>query len=460
MSKVRYDVAILGDSQPEGLLVAAGLVRKGLSVVIIPSSALDELPSEDLWPMILPAQVGSRRLDDLLFRAGFFRLEDSGLVASSFESQTVLKKNRLSFDGSFQRFSSELQREFPQWADTLIGLWESAKKSTEKNLRRAATEIENIQKKDPAFKEWMKAELISSLHPTSKEDGSTLYRRWLDYATKQGTKVYRIDPKLRQPFTNFLLDHCRKWGAHIWSEALHLKMSFSSVQLSPTTTSRYLILNGAGGGRYLSRNVLKNSTADTKQKLNERLNQWMYLDRIECPLTAIPEPLQEFCQIDFGLAVAGQSSERHLFTIRDPLRQEAVLLLGSWLPFEDNKAWVSQIEQGRQTLLKLAPFIPASAFKPIPSLLDLTEMRGECVRRGQADRLIPAVEKASSFKRILKSFTGLARFSNQPFSPYRRVFAVSPHYLPYRNRTASLEESLKLLDYFDKKRQKLSAAST
>jgi hypothetical protein len=188
MSRVGYDVAILGDSQPEGLFVAAGLVRKGLSVVIVPSTALDELPSEDLWPMILPAQVGARRLDDLLFRAGFFRLEDSGLVASQFESQTVLKKNRLSFDGSFQRFSAELQREFPRWAETMIRLWESAKKTTEKSLRRAALELESIQKRDPAFRDWLKAELTSSLHPASHEQMMTLMRRWLDYATKQGTK--------------------------------------------------------------------------------------------------------------------------------------------------------------------------------------------------------------------------------------------------------------------------------
>ena len=63
MEPITFDFAILGDNQPEGLLVAAGLLRKGFSVAIIKSSALEELPSEEEYSFELPAQFGVRRFE-------------------------------------------------------------------------------------------------------------------------------------------------------------------------------------------------------------------------------------------------------------------------------------------------------------------------------------------------------------------------------------------------------------
>jgi hypothetical protein len=177
------------------------------------------------------------------------------------------------------------------------------------------------------------------------------------------------------------------------------------------------------------------------------MNAWLYMDRLECPLGLIPEPLKEFCILEGG---------RLLHLRRDVLRDEAHLSLGTWLPFDESKPWTAHIERGRYVLSKLIPFLPTSAFRQIPSLLELTEMRGECIRRGQIERLQPApVEesRARTFMRWIRPQhreTGLIA---------RRVYSLSPHDLAFQNRMSSFEAALGLLDHFDERRKGLRPGS-
>ncbi|MDB5037327.1 MAG: hypothetical protein JWQ35_855, partial [Bacteriovoracaceae bacterium] len=267
----------------------------------------------------------------------------------------------------------------------------------------------------------------------------------------QESKAYRVDPKAKTPYHHFLLEHARKWGASVCSENVEIKSGWTLFQISQTIQSSRLILNGMGGGRVIAKSIAP--------KLSEKMKYWMYLDPIECPLAFIPEPLQEFSQIDFGDAISNTPSHRFLHLSVDRIRSEARLSLGSWLPFDDTKNWVSQIEKGRAALKKIIPFLPESTFKNIPPLLELTELRGECIRRGQTDRLTPEVGKEPAFKRFLKNFAGRFPVRQKPRILARRVYSVSPHYLPFRNRLSSFEESLNFLDYFERKKRKQLKAS-
>src|SRR4051812_62646 len=137
-----FDFAVLGDVEPEGLLTATALVRKGFSVAVISSSALGELsPDDELNSLVLPEKFFNRRLTDLLFRAGFFRLEDSGLSPSNYSLQSILPKHRLQSDGSLDAFKKEFLREFPEARMSIDVVSENLRKNSEKAVERAAVEL-------------------------------------------------------------------------------------------------------------------------------------------------------------------------------------------------------------------------------------------------------------------------------------------------------------------------------
>lgn len=446
MQESHFDFAVLGDSQPEGLLVASGLARKGFSVTVVPSSSLGELPAEESWPLTFPSQLGQRRLDDLLFRAGFFRLEESGLVSGHHESQMIMKKHRLSYNGSIERLLSELNREFPEIHDAFIRILELAKRPGEKNLTRAAQQILNLKKQHASFALWLDSEMNFVVRPSAQHRPITVHRYWLLYLLSHGQKLYRVDPVLKQPYHLFLAEHARKWGVKTYSEPFQIRSHWSGFHISASTQVQHLIVNGMGGARVIAKQLSKHWP--------EQMRYWMFVDTIECDIEDVPEPLEEFSQIDFDIRLAGLPSQRVLRVQRDSSRARAVLQLGSWLPYDDSKMWLTQIELGRQALLKLMPFFSQRAFRPLPSLLDLTEMRGECMKRGQMDRLDPMDVKIGRVKEFFRTAQRVVSGSRAPFRLGRGIFAVTPHFLSFRNRMSSFEESLKLLDHFNQRRQK------
>lgn len=453
MTTATFDFAILGDNQPEGLWAGSALVRKGYSVALIPSSALGELPSEDFVPLTFPTQAGSRRLDDLLFRAGFFRLEDSGLISSPYQTQLVLPRNRISLEGGLDQWIAECEREFPFVADLFKNVVLNLKKNNrpEAGIRRAASEIFQIQKKDPAFSRWFELELEVLLKPSpfdrQKDELTTkrLIENWLRFMLQWGGKWYRVDPRLKTSYTHFLQEHARKWGVQLIQSITDIKSHWSSFQITKDQKARYLIANGLGAIRAVSK-VMERPLAD-------RFSYWLFVDRIETPLSALPEPLQEFCVIDLESKVSTYQSYHFLHTKRDALRDEATLSLGTWLAFEEPRTWMTEIEKGRSALRKVIPFLPTEAFRQLPSLLDLTEMRGECVRRGQVDRLIAFTKERSNWEKFRFGFKRIVRARKGPEELSNRIFSLTPCYSDSRNRMRSFEEALNLLDFFEKKRR-------
>jgi len=444
VTAVSYDFAVLGDTQPEGLLVASGLVRKGFSVTIVPSSMLEEMPGDEMFPTLFPTQAGGRKVDDLLFRAGFFRLEDSGLVSESLAWQFVFPKNRLTFEGSFDQWQPEFEREFPLAVKALERGFSQIKKSGSNRaiIRKVAQDLIDLEKSDPSFTRWLKTSIEAILQPmysASPQQWRRSVQRWVEMVISHPGKVYRVDPKLKSPYHSFLVEHARKWGVQIQKDPFLLKAGWSQFQISPENRARHLILNSVGARRIYSRTH--------GHGLSERLDSWLYLDRVECSLSLVPEPLKEFCYLEEG---------RLLHVKRDPLRDEALLSLGTWLPFEDSKSWAMRIEKGRAALQKLIPFLPANLFRSIPTLLELTEMRGECVRRGQVERLQPGEIPSSTGRSFMRWIT---RANRRPGLVARRVFSLSPHDHLYRNRMSSFEASLALLDHFDERRKGLRPQS-
>jgi hypothetical protein len=446
---VSFDFAVLGDSQPEGLLVASGLARKGFSVAVVPSSQLGELPPEDSWPLRFPAQLGQRRLDDLLFRAGFFRLEESGLVSGHHESQVILKKNRLTFDGSLERLHKELIREFPPVADAFMRIVEIAKRPGSKNIKRAAQQLMMLKKQNENFSIWLDAEMQTVVRPVMMHKPLSAHIHWLLYVMSHGQRLYRVDPKLKQPYHQFLLEHARKWGVKVFEDPCQIRSHWGEFQISPTTQVRHIVVNGIGGARLLAKNLART--------WSERMRYWLYVDTFECDLDEVPEPLEEISQLDFQDHVGDLPSQRILRVKRDPVRARATFHIGSWLSFEDTRAWATQIEMGRQAIRKFLPFLSAQVFRPLPNLLELTEIRGECMRRGQTDRLDPWIENPGKMRRWVDGVRRLVQSRKTPYRLSRGVFAVTPHFLSFRNRMASFEESLKLLDHFEARRKKYSS---
>lgn len=426
--------------------MASGLLRKGFSVVVVPSAGLQELPPDEHWPLILPSQVGQRKLNDLLFRAGFFRLDESGLSAASLPTQVLLPRNRLLFEGAPAQWLSEIEREFPHALKTFFNFFENAKKLTPQHIRRTASEVFELQRRDPHFRSWISTELHSAFRGLDSQISLEDVKSWLQLILKQENKAYRVDPKIKMPYSQFLLEHAKKWGLVVCQEPVEIKSVWTTFQISKTAKASHLVLNGMGGGRLLAKTLFP--------KLSDTHKFWMYVDSIDTDLSFIPEPLQEFVQMNFGESSSDISTHRCLHLSVDRVRCKAHISLGTWLSFDETKSWVNQIEQGRLALKRIAPFIPESSFRPIPPLLELTEARGECIRRGQAERLIPEPRKMAKITHLFNLMARKFVVRRKPFSVARRVYAVSPHYLGYRNRLSSFEESLVLLDYFEKKKKR------
>ncbi len=448
MSHTVFDFAILGDHQPEGLLTAAGLVRKGFSVLIVPSSSLGELSTENLAPLLLPPQFGQRRLNDLLFRAGFFRLEESGLVHGAQSSQTLLIKNRLLFEGAPQQWLQEIEREFPHALKTFQFLFQNSRKITPPVLKRVVYELLELQRRDSAFRTWLRSEIESSLKPIQKWNDHKIISAWVRFVVRQDPKVFRADSKLTVPYHQFLLEHARKWGAVVLTEPCELKTAWGLFQITKNMRASKLVVNGLGGGRLIARNF--------SSPLSEKLKAWQFLDRIDCQLSSVPEPLQETSFVDFEEQDSDLPHHRQIQLKVDRIRGEASISIGTWLNYDDSKNWTHEIERGRSVLRKLIPFLPESIWRPIPSMLELTEMRGDCVRRGQIERLIPELKELSKLQILASYVKSKIQFRKKPLTMGRRVYVVNPHFLPLRNRVSSFDESLGLLEYFEKRKKAFS----
>ena len=326
-------------------------------------------------------------MNDLLFKAGFFRLEESGLVTHQSSFQIVLPKNRLLFYHDSERWNQEVEREFPQAFAKLARLREASEKDQGAKLNRAAQDLFDLQKRDPALSTWINAEIQSVLSPSLDRSPLENMKAWLYYLRSRG-KSYRADPRLKDSYTHFLLEHARKWGAQILSEAKDLRSKWGSFELSDQMRIRYLILNGLGGGRFVAREL--------KKAFANPFAYWMHTESIECDLRLVPEPLQDFCLLGLedshsaSVSMSGSHSSLEkiysLRTLRLPAKGIARLHLGVWLAYEDSKSWPQQIEAGRRSLRKLLPFLPVDCFKPLPELFELIERRGDAVKRGQMDR--------------------------------------------------------------------------
>ncbi len=446
MQSQNLDFCLLGDTNPEGLLLAAGLSRRGYSVGIVSSGQLGELPPQFSWPIRLPERLGENRLDELLFRVGFFRLEESGLCPEPLQTQFILPKRRLSLDGLAPTWAREVQREFPVISERLIKMRDSMRKSSSRSLAKSLSQLSHLIRQEPDIGRWvtMDAGQGRLAYHDLASDSAPVLEKWLWGLAWPETKCYRPQQNLGQPLTSFLVEHAKKWGAKSIQEPIELSSRFGNFALNSNFRARNLIINSFGGFRL----VAKAPFAD----FSHEISHWLYFDRIRCAEEMIPEPLEEFCQF--------HSSDKQEFpyvmhTKRSPYGEESELRLGIWLKFQDSSLWQSQIEEGRAALKRLIPFLPHSAFSSLPSLLDLNEFKGETIRRGEMDRLIvlrSSPSKWLSWKTWMSNW-GLSSSHLPQLS--KRVFLCIPHLGGAVDRRESFQTCLKLLDYFEKKRKKI-----
>jgi hypothetical protein len=335
-------------------------------------------------------------------------------------------------------------------AESFFAAWNDIQRSggAEPALRRAASVVADLRKRDSHFGSWVQTQWEIIVKPTRSpldaREERRIIRRWLEYSLHQGGRRYVQDGSLKVPYTQFLEEHARKWGVSLLQEPLQLKSHWGHFQISATQKARQLISNSVGASRLLQKTLGCGRS--------EKVQSWLFLDRVDAPLGMVPEPLEDFA----SLRVDESSDETWLlFVQRDPLRDEAVISVGTWLPFEETKTWVEKIDQGRRHLLKLLPFLPAQSFRALPSLLELTELRGECVRRGQADRLRPLELALNRRQKLTQRFI---RKKLRPSQMARRIFALSPYDLPERNRVASFEACLQFLDHFEERKRQAQSS--
>jgi len=181
------------------------------------------------------------------------------------------------------------------------------------------------------------------------------------------------------------------------------------------------------------------------------IEYWLYFDRIRTSLDNIPEPLGE----QVYLQLRGDQANTILQVQRDRLKDEAILSLGIWLPFQEAHSWISQIKQGREELRKLLPFLPEEAIPALPDDLELTELKGECVRRGQMERLILG-QRPPSFRSRLSRLLGGIGGLHGPLGQ-RRIITTLPFVEALSNRRESMASSFECLEKFEKKRPKQEA---
>jgi hypothetical protein len=249
------------------------------------------------------------------------------------------------------------------------------------------------------------------------------------------------------PYSKFLLDHCRKWGVSVVEEPLSFQTGWRHFQISSSVKAHYVIVNSLAGARLLS---------EVRKDLSvEKMSHWMYFDRLVSSVESLPEPLGEFSVL---ASEDRQALPVWLHAHRDHLRDRATVTLGIWLPFQDSRVWESTIESARQSFRKLAPFVPDSCFRQVPSPLELNEMKGECVRRGELDRLQieSIVEPMTRFKNFWKSMMSKRR----PRSLSGRILVSAPHLGSSGSRGESLEDCFKALEFFEKRIRHRVVSST
>lgn len=444
-----FDFAVLGDTHPEGLYLASGLARRGYSVCVVPSVHLGELPSQFPWPLRLPERIGEKRFDELLFRVGFFRMEESGLSPSSYQSQFILKKNRLAFDGGAQTWDRELRREFPRHSEKLVKIRDSMRRSAVRSPHNAMSQLGQLLREDQNLRHWIIMEGGQGRHPFHQNSKSLKksLERWLWSLAWPETKFYRIQPKLGQGFEEFLLEHAKKWGAQVVGEPVQIESRFRHFELNPKLKAKALIVNTLGALRLLAKNY--------PDRFSHKITHWLYFDRLTCNLEDIPEPLEEHCL--FHLSETDEFPYV-LHCSRNKFRDKAQLTLGVWLPFNETGAWISKLEQGRLSLKRLLAFLPDEVFPKLPSILELTEMKGECVRRGEIERLL-LEDIPSSKLQLLRDRAG-TWFKKARRLPKlaSRVYLSMPYVKFHQDRQSSLQSCYYLLEHFEKRRAKLGAS--
>jgi len=437
-----FDYIVLGDSQPEGLLLAAGLARRSYRVGLLPSKNLGELPPQDSWPIEFPENLGSKRLDELLFKVGFFRLEESGLSPHENQYQILLKRHRLNLNGSMGRWQQEVEREFPREAQVLVEFRKSLRSAPVNGAKRKGQSLQSLAGTQLALKQFLSLDGARSRPGLSHAQALQMsVESW----SKDEAKTYRMNTKLEQPLNQYLTEHARKWGVQVLEEAVDLKMNWTDFELAEGVRSKNVIINSLAAGRALAK--LQPTIWD------QSISHWLYFDRLKLPLDKVPEPLcdQAYLQLN-----EDSNSAYSLKLTRDNLRDQAILTLGIWLPFSDSKYWIEEIERARDQLKKFMPFLPDGAFPEIPELLDLNEKKGECVRRGEIERLEFSQATPSRWKRIAKKICGQFGRKENSAQLSRRIFVSAP-YLLGMDRKQSLKACLEYLE--DKERRRPAATA-
>lgn len=425
-SRQTYDFAVLGTNQPEGLLLAAGLSRKGYSVLVIPSQTLGELPNSEEVPLYFPEIIGKKRLEDLLFRVGFFRLEESGLVESGMSPQVILPRNRLTLG---KQMTDEFEREFPGVAELLNRYWSTDSKT---NLRKITSQLRILSKRYPDLAQWMDTSFFLATGKSHRAKFDLRMRSWIRSLPTKGSRFYRVKPDLSEPYPSFLLEHARKWGTKLLEEDLKFKSGFTSFQVNPDIRAKRLILNSSAASKLLVDANLK--------RVPSRVLYWLYFDEAVVDFDDIPEPLEDQSKMILGSGKFDQV--RKISVIRDYTKRRAQLRLGTWLSQDSQSEWSAKIQEGRVLLKKILPFFPQEKFSSVPSPLDLSEEMGNCVKRGQVGRLIYDLES--------KPGLGWLSAFRSPYQVSTRVYSVTPQFLPLRDRTSSLESCFFLMDHFSK----------
>lgn len=452
MTKEILDYCVLGDTQPEGLFLAAGLARKGARVGIVPSASLGELPPQEALPTRLPEKIGKRRLDDLLFQVGFFRLEESGLEAQELITQYLLPRHRISLDGKRETWVREYQREFSGSAKKILDLRESLSGEINMLRSRGFPQLLNRQIGEPSIRRLI--EMEASEGRPEVFDGPDLrfkkYRSLVEKWSSDQNRVYRSKQKSNQPFHQFLLEHCRKWGVIVLEDDFQLKQKWGGYQVGSLYRSKNLIINSLAAMKHLAKNVQKS--------FELRPSHWLYFERLNCSEDLVPEPLAEWSLMDFKSEDSELPVVLHIE--RNRLKDQSYLTLGTWLSFDDSSEWRSQIQKSRDSLKKVVAFLPDHSFQKFPSVLELNEMKGETVRRGELDRL---GFKDGYQKTLVANFMGTIQkrlgFSYMgSFQLSKRIYVSAAYLIPGRYRKESLSDCLKFIESQERRMSKKKAA--
>lgn len=443
MQESLWDFAVLGDSQVEGLLLAAALAKRGYRVGLVPSSNMGELPLDVASQVELPEGFGSQRLDDFLFQAGFFQLEESGLRKLEQKRQFILPKHRLTFSSEPQCWDAEIQREFPLVAEILVRARRVASKEPKNNFGLSERLIREAVSKSPAAREFFSLDGAWQTEGWNPEfDLKSLIQAW----ASKSRHVFKVDPSIALPYQEFLQEHARKFGVQLRPESIQIKKKVFGFELAKDLKAKRLILNSLAAIRMLSR--------DYPELYQQNISSWLFVRSWTLPLALIPEPLEEKVLIH-----PSQGFDFVLRCFRDRSRSTAEVNFGVWLDFTDTKNWLSTIKETEEAILKLFPYWSESQVRKELSLFELTEMKGECVRRGDIRRLSFEKSRLSSWGRVSRRIkSGLrARPENDLFI-HPRIFAPIASSRPVHDSQFSLMACLRYLDGFPRQTKSSSAA--